>query len=146
MITPCQATLILLDPYQQSLGYLRIFERFGSVSVCHSVTVEEFLRVCLTVSVLLKPSLLDDNMLTGTIPTELGMLTSLKSLHLGKNLQGLEFWVLCECFFFLSECFLVPLMTDNNVLTGSIPYELEKLSDLFIKWSKSCFSSRSPGE
>ena len=77
------------------------------------------------------------NQLTGSIPSEIGLLTSLKVIYLGKWLNQL----LCCCllwFFILvfSPCHfnvyhvLLSNTLGGNDLTGSIPSEIEFLTSL----------------
>ena len=81
--------------------------------------------------------LIDRNELTGSIPTEVGLLTELTSLELCKRL----FSVLLVCFetkhlhsFSASNLFSLifshNILIDRNELTGSIPTEVGSLSNL----------------
>ena len=81
------------------------------------------------------------NLLTGSIPTEVGLLTDLTTLDLSKHF--ISIYLLCfetksvinstlltfSCGFI---SFYVSIVTDSNELTGSIPTEVGLLSDLSI--------------
>ena len=86
----------------------------------------------------------EENQLTGSIPTEIGMLTKLTELALGKWLYCLDFLVCllllcmrCESTNLFSMCILMTT-AEHHDLTGSIPTEIGELTELtflvFGKW------------
>lgn len=68
-----------------------------------------------------------NNHITGTIPTELGLLTNVASLHLHENQLsgGIPSTI-------GANTILGDLILSNNSLTGSIPSELAKLSQAYM--------------
>jgi hypothetical protein len=75
----------------------------------------------------------DNNSLSGTIPTEIGQLTKLASLHLGKydgcsrSLHALFFIFKLTTGSTMSSIYFVERGTEENELTGQIPIELQTL-------------------
>jgi hypothetical protein len=73
-----------------------------------------------------------DNSLTGTIPTEIGMMTSLTYLAIRK-LSSFAFRGLRPCWDFLPyTCHFILQISDQNSLTGTIPTEIGMLTSLML--------------
>jgi hypothetical protein len=71
-----------------------------------------------------------DNSLTGTIPTEIGMMTSL-ALLFARKLSSFAFRGLRPCWDFLPyTCHFILQISDQNTLTGTIPSEIGMLTSL----------------
>lgn len=88
-------------------------------------------------TIICRVSTTDNNQLTGTIPTELGRLTSLTSLNLGKignvnccctNVDG--DWWLTHVPFYVDTIVACKMMTDTNQLNGAIPSDIRRLTNL----------------
>jgi hypothetical protein len=74
----------------------------------------------------------DGNQLHGTIPTEIGGLTSLNYLLLGETENVLCFCCIIGCVadYIVLLFVMMPSSTENNGLTGTIPTEVGQLSTL----------------
>ena len=77
------------------------------------------------------------NALNGTIPVELGNISSITDLDIGKKIHHRINYFQHKCFdimmtqlqcFFLLQCFF--FSPGTNVLDGSLPVELSRLSEL----------------
>jgi hypothetical protein len=76
--------------------------------------------------------ILDDNDLTGPIPSELGLLTTLTTIRLGKFSSCHCFLISFLCYEYTLICFdAFYFILDDNDLTGPIPVELGLLTTLF---------------
>ena len=78
---------------------------------------------------------LDNNVLTGLIPSEVGLMTSLTGFELGESIVEpgiLQPWQCCECVaIFDAQLFLLFIdALGPNTLTGLIPSEVGLLTSL----------------
>jgi hypothetical protein len=73
----------------------------------------------------------DNNELTGTVPTELGLLTRLTTLHLRTFCVMFVFCIFVESREFSpNPDFCIDMITGSNRLTGTVPTELGLLTKL----------------
>lgn len=75
-------------------------------------------------------SILDDNSLIGSLPTELGQLGSLQTIDLGMMFSNLLYAIFRFIFSYVLTCLFLHFSEGNNMLVGQIPSEFGTMASL----------------
>ena len=75
-------------------------------------------------------SILGDNSLIGSLPTELGQLGSLQTIDLGMMFSNLLYAIFRFTFSYVLTCLFLHFSEGNNMLVGQIPSEFGTMASL----------------